>query len=807
MLPIPTEIEKNIAFIEGRPWAFYRVVPFSYTSLSVDGKKQEWVNATQFFRQVQEANRHAQLWMIRRRFDWDTYFDRLVETVPPERREAAYHSLQAWRELIDRAILPDYEFIVAFELPMPAPEKYKFLTQTIGIPARILESFLGLKPKMFKEEKEYALTRSYDYTWVKRSFEEKANSLSHLDPLTEYEIADFYRHHFYRGMHMDPLPKKLRKVWPKGEQDYAWLAEGRRTYSYRYVLCEQEHESRYMSFISLGSFPDEIYTPGTELFLQLGSSFNFPVEATIRWRMIPNKVATGMAIRKKREIRDASSHVGEVESLPLDLIHQQELAEGLEYELKKNRPPILDSRIMFCVDGADVEEVNNRADQVVQFLDRKGFVAARPTGEQRKLFNCWLPSTHWEATGYVKKLLPEVAAAIVMPGASEILGDPNGVPVGVTYRGSIVRMNPERGPQINQNASMVITGTLGSGKSHTLNNLIHKTALFWNARIFVVDPKGERSHWVGRLPGLEDKVHVLRLDGRQNPGALDPFRLLKHDVDFAMEIAVSLISLFESNLTRADKNMLLFAAEAAAKSKNPSMMKMIEALSKTENGKDLAEYLARIARLPLGKLIFAEGSDVEIPDSGIILLQLEGLELPPEKQKPTGLRQEASVAVMSMTAILAEQFVLRGTKGGFRVAALDEAWIWLRTDQGKALANRLERAGRSQNAGIWFATQNPSDIDNELLNNVSVYICLGTSDEHETTLAIQALKLDVNDDNLRNTLQSRRSRGNSGYGYMRDLEGRAGFIQFLTPEPELLELFNTKPEASEASKVVSEGGR
>jgi hypothetical protein len=251
--------------------------------------------------------------------------------------------------------------------------------------------------------------------------------------------------------------------------------------------------------------------------------------------------------------------------------------------------------------------------------------------------------------------------------------------------------------------------------------------------------------------------------------------------------------------------MLLSAAERALKSGNPSMAQMVEELHKDELGRDLAEYLMRIARLPLGKLVFGQGDGVRVPDTGIILLQLEGLELPQEKQRANGLRQEASVAVMSMTAILAEQFVLRGT-GGFRVAALDEAWIWLRTDQGKALANRLERAGRSANAGIWFATQNPSDIDAEILNNVSVYVCLGTSDENETTLAIEALNLDTNDEGLRNILQARRSKALSGYGYMKDLEGRSGFIQFITPEEELVELFNTKPEASEASKVVSEGG-
>ncbi|WP_028778218.1 ATP-binding protein [Shimazuella kribbensis] len=806
MLPIPTQIEKNVAFIEGRPWAFYRVIPFSYSPLSIDGKKNEWMQATQFFRQIQEPGLHAQMWMIRRRFNWVDYLDRLVNTVDAGRRDKAYESMNTWLNLIERGTLPDYDFIVAFELPLPMPHNYKWITQTFGIPMRTLEGFLGLRKKVFKEEKEHAFDKSFDYAWSKRAFEDRAGSLSRLDPLLEHEIADFYRHHFYRGMPLKPLPQTLRNVWPKGSHDYTWLAEGRRAYSYRYVLCDQEHESRFVSFITLGAFPDEIYSPGSELFHQLSSEFDFPVEGMFRWKMIANKQATSQVSRKRKDIKDATSHIGQVDQVPLDLQQQESMAEGLEFELKKNRPPILDSRVMFVVDGDDQDEVNSRSEQVINFFDRKGFVAARPTGEQRNLFEAWLPNDRYPARGYVKKMLPEVAASIVMPGASEILGDPNGVPVGLTRRGSVVKINPERGPQINQNASMVITGTLGSGKSHTLNNLIHKTALFWGARVFVVDPKGERSHWVGRLPGLEDRVHVLKLDGRQNPGALDPFQLLGHDAEFASEIAVSVISQFEGNLSRGDKNMLLSAAERALKHDQPSMAKMVEELHKDEDGRDLAEYLMRIARLPLGKLVFGEGDGVRVPDSGIILLQLEGLELPPEKQRPNGLRQEASVAVMSMTAILAEQFVLRGTGGGFRVAALDEAWIWLRTDQGKSLANRLERAGRSANAGIWFATQNPSDIDNEILNNVSVYVCLGTSDENETTLAIEALNLDVNDEGLRNVLQQRRSKALSGYGYMKDLEGRSGFIQFITPEKDLVELFNTKPEASEASKVVSEGG-
>jgi hypothetical protein len=156
MLPIPTQIEKNVAFIDGRPWAFYRVIPFSYSPLSIDGKKNEWMNATQFFRQIQEPGLSAQIWMMRRRFNWVDYLDRLVNTVDESRRPKAYESMNTWLNLIERGTLPDYDFIIAFELPLPIPQNYKWLTQTFGIPMRAIEGFLGLGKRVFKEEKEHA---------------------------------------------------------------------------------------------------------------------------------------------------------------------------------------------------------------------------------------------------------------------------------------------------------------------------------------------------------------------------------------------------------------------------------------------------------------------------------------------------------------------------------------------------------------------------------------------------------------------------------------------------------------------------
>ena len=139
---------------------------------------------------------------------------------------------------------------------------------------------------------------------------------------------------------------------------------------------------------------------------------------------------------------------------------------------------------------------------------------------------------------------------------------------------------------------------------------------------------------------------------------------LTDDREAAAETAVSIIGLLLGNLSRQDELLLMKAANVARTSRHPSMVQLLNALQEDVEGVELAEYRNQVAELPLGKLIFGEGDGPVIPDGGIILLQLAGLELPPEKQVAKTLRQKVSTAVMASTAILAESFILHGS-GGF----------------------------------------------------------------------------------------------------------------------------------------------
>lgn len=60
---------------------------------------------------------------------------------------------------------------------------------------------------------------------------------------------------------------------------------------------------------------------------------------------------------------------------------------------------------------------------------------------------------------------------------------------------------------------------------------------------------------------------------------------------------------------------------------------------------------------------------------------------------------------------------------------LDEAWTFLQVAQGKALSNKLIRAGRSMNAAVYFVTQNSGDVDDEKMkNNIGLKFAFRSTD-------------------------------------------------------------------------------
>lgn len=78
---------------------------------------------------------------------------------------------------------------------------------------------------------------------------------------------------------------------------------------------------------------------------------------------------------------------------------------------------------------------------------------------------------------------------------------------------------------------------------------------------------------------------------------------------------------------------------------------------------------------------------------------------------------------------------------------LDEAWTFLQVAQGKALSNKLIRAGRSMNAAVYFVTQNSGDVDDEKMkNNIGLKFAFRSTDIKEIKNTLEFFGVDKEDE-------------------------------------------------------------
>lgn len=89
------------------------------------------------------------------------------------------------------------------------------------------------------------------------------------------------------------------------------------------------------------------------------------------------------------------------------------------------------------------------------------------------------------------------------------------------------------------------------------------------------------------------------------------------------------------------------------------------------------------------------------------------------------------------------------------MVGLDEAWAFLNVAQGKTLANKLVRAGRSMNAAVYFVTQNAGDVaDENIKNNIGMKFAFRSTDMNEIKKTLEFFGLDSEDESNRSGSQS-----------------------------------------------------
>jgi hypothetical protein len=335
----------------------------------------------------------------------------------------------------------------------------------------------------------------------------------------------------------------------------------------------------------------------------------------------------------------------------------------------------------------------------------------------------------------------------------------------------------------------LLVGTLGSGKTLCMELIMYQ-ALLSGSTVCDIDPKGD--HALERLPGVAERMEVVELSAEDRyRGLLDPLRIAPQDTceDLAVQFLLGLLPEpvapeWQTEIRSAVQSVIAHGGRSCN-----------EVLSELEHGPAEAKLASRALRVHAGgglaRLGFA-GPDTPAPEPAkrpLTSLRIRNLALPLPGTPRSELQQEERIgrAILHLLAMYALHLT-SSDRRRHSVLGFDEAWVLLSDAAGRSLIDRISRLGRAQNATPLLATQVIGDAE-ALEGLVGAVFCFGVESEREARHALQLLRLDDDDADLRQRLLSFRR----GRCLMRDFESRVAPVQVDLVDPALVAALDTTP--------------
>jgi len=806
-------MENNLVFNhDGECFAYYELLPYNYSFLSSDEKIQVHDHFRQLIAQNQDGKIHAL--QISTASSIRSVQERSKDLVTGRLKDVAYARIDAQTEALVSMIgehQVDYRFFIGFKLLLNEEEvSMKSMGKSIknslssfvrDVNHHLMGDFVSMP---HDEMRRFSKMESLLQNKISRRFKIRPLDKNDFGYLIEHlhgqsDIA--YEEYEY----VLPL-KKLKQETLVKRYDIIKPTRCLIEENQRYLKIEQEEQTTYVAYFTINSIVGDLEFPSDEVFYYQQQQFTFPIDTSMNVEIVTNKKALSTVRNKKKELKDLDNHAWESNNeTGSNVLEALEQVNELEDVLDQSKESMYKLSYVIRVSASTLDELKQRCNEVKDFYDDLNVKLVRPFGDMIGLHSEFIPASKRYMNDYIQYVTSDFLAGLGF-GATQMLGETEGIYIGYNLdTGRNVYLNPSlasqgvKGSVTNALASAFL-GSLGGGKSFSNNLLVYYAVLF-GGQALIVDPKAERGNWKETLPDIAHEINIVNLTSDDSSkGLLDPFVIMKKKKD-SESLAIDILTFLTGISSRDGEKfpVLRRAIRAVSQQEERGLLLVIQELRSDPNplARPIADHIESFTDYDFAHLLFSDGTvknSISL-EKQLNIIQVADLVLPDAETsfEEYTTMELLSVAMLIVISTFALDFI-HSDRSVFKIVDLDEAWSFLQVAQGKTLSNKLVRAGRAMNAGVYFVTQNADDLtDEKLKNNIGVKFAFRSRDINEIKKTLEFFGVDKEDEGNQRKLRELEN----GQCLIQDLYGRVGIIQVHPVFEDLFDAFDTRPPTNE----------
>ena len=808
MFPIKY-IDNNLVWNkDNEVFAYYELIPYNYSFLSAEQKFIVHDSFRQLIAQSREGKIHAL--QIATESSIRSMQEQSKKLVTGKLKEVACQKIDEQTEALVSMIgdnQVDYRFFLGFKL-MVTEEQLNL---------KNIKKSAWLTFTEFLHEVNHTLMNDFvsmpndeinRYMKMEKLLENKISRRFKVRRLESHDFGYLMEHLYGRdGVAYEDyeyqLPKK--KLQKETLIKYYDLIRPTRCVieeSQRYLRLEHEDKESYVSYFTVNAIVGELDFPSSEIFYFQQQQFTFPVDTSMNVEIVENRKALTTVRNKKKELKDLDNHAYQAGSeTSSNVVDALDSVDELETDLDQSKESMYKLSYVIRVSAPDLDELKRRCDEVKDFYDDLNVKLVRPAGDMLGLHSEFLPASKRYINDYVQYIKSDFLAGLGF-GATQQLGENTGIYMGYSVdTGRNVYLQPSlasqgvKGTVTNALASAFV-GSLGGGKSFCNNLLVYYSVLFGGQAV-ILDPKSERGNWKETLPEIAHEINIVNLTSdKDNAGLLDPFVIMKNVKD-AESLAIDILTFLTGISSRDGEKfpVLRKAVRSVTQSDSRGLLHVIDELRREDTpiSRNIADHIDSFTDYDFAHLLFSDGTveNAISLDNQLNIIQVADLVLP---DKDTTFEEYTTIELLSVSMLIViSTFALdfiHSDRSIFKIVDLDEAWAFLNVAQGETLSNKLVRAGRAMQAGVYFVTQSSGDVSKESLkNNIGLKFAFRSTDINEIKQTLEFFGIDKDDENNQKRLRDLEN----GQCLLQDLYGRVGVVQIHPVFEELLHAFDTRP--------------